>query len=130
MFETTAPFRYRPDWRYEAAWNCAEEHGSIMGGHPLSFFRPIPFVDHQTVQRLGREMRHLHRVRSVLMELDRNCFELRVPDSPPPPPTPEQRRQHQANQRRRDVKKQACLGRKAELRAQKSALQSRGRDRR
>ena len=108
-----------------------------MGGHPLSFFRPILMVDEreslnmsQAMQRLGREMWYMHRVRTVLMEFDRDCFERRIPDPPLHPPTPEQRRQHQANQRRRDVKKQARLGRKAELRAQKSTLQGQGRGRR
>ena len=39
----------------------------------------------------------------------------------------EQVAEHQANQRREDVAKQARLGRKAEMRAQKSARRGRGR---
>jgi len=133
MFETTAPFQSRQDWRYEAAWNQAEEHGSIMGGHPLSFFVPILSTSHAMMNAMYR----IHRVTElppvqskgdVLSDVQVEF--LREGLIPRAVVLGELGREHQANQRRRDAEKQARLGRKAEMRAQKSAHRGRGRDRR
>ena len=135
MFDASAPFRSRQDWRYEAAWNQAEEHGSIMGGHPLSFFVPILSTSHAMMNAMNR----IHRITWIIPPPSKGDDLSHVlPEVILTRPDvgrrvrafPELAREHQARERRRDADKQAHLGRKAEMRAQKSAHRGRGRDRR